>query len=178
MSMLTKSASIKPRTEVFKLAMVGRKMSTMRKTVGLLGLGLSLALAASRPAVAQDCGFVSPPGWEKARIVWFGLCVDGRAEGAGVLRAYTGGKPGNAFFGRMAHGVMASGVMETDGGFAAGRFENGKAIETDDRQTLIDAFRTGAEAARAASALFMQQKNPSSAKFYADKAEQLSRQMD
>ena len=95
-----------------------------------------------------------------------------------MLREYVGGKPGEAFYGRMAHGAMVSGVMETAEGYAAGDFAHGRALDTDDRQKLIDAFRTGAQAARAASDLFKRQNNPGSAQFYSGKADQLLRQMD
>jgi hypothetical protein len=154
------------------------KVLTMRKTPIVLALGLFTISAGTAFAGAPECAFDTPPGWEKARIVWFGSCAEGRADGLGVLRAYMGGKPGDAFFGRLAHGALTVGVMETEGGYAAGDFANGRALETDERQKLIDAFRTGAEAARAASALFKQQNNPGSAQFYAEQADKLSRQMD
>jgi len=150
----------------------------MRKFPVCLVLGLVLALSRIPFAAAQECSFHMPPGWGQARAAWFGPCADGRANGLGVLRAYVGGKPGEAFFGRMALGDMVFGVMETADGYAAGEFANGRALESDDRQKLIAAFRTGAQGARAASDLFERENNPGSAQFYAGKADQLLRQMD
>lgn len=132
----------------------------------------------SAPASGQQCNFIAPPDWSSATSIrWFGPCERGVASGSGVLRTYLNGKPGPAFYGRMANGTPRFGVIETEEGFAAGNIVEGEA-KAKDRQVIIDAFRVAAQAARAASARFKTENNAGSARFYAEKANQLDRQMD
>lgn len=129
-------------------------------------------------ANAQQCDFIAPPDWSSATSIrWFGPCERGQASGSGVLRSYLNGKPGPAFYGRMGNGTPRFGVIETEEGFAAGNIVEGEA-KADNRQVIIDAFRVAAQAARAASARFKAENNAGSARFYAEKASQLDRQMD
>lgn len=153
----------------------GRDMRRMVLSVLLAGVLTGL------PGIgwAQSCDFVAPDEWSSATSIrWFGPCAGKTADGLGVLRSYFNGKAGPAFFGRMSGGAPAFGVVESDAGFAAGRFVGGEVVATDNRQTIIDAFATAAKAARAVSARFRAENNAGSAKFYADKADQLESQMD
>ena len=135
-------------------------------------------IAMNAPAGAQQCNFIAPPDWSSATSIrWFGPCERGVASGSGVLRSYLNGKPGPAFYGRMANGAPRFGVIETEEGFAAGAFVEGEA-KAENRQVIIDAFRVAAQAARATSARFKTENNAGSARYYAEKASQLDRQMD
>jgi hypothetical protein len=153
-------------------------MSVFFRTAAVVLIVLGLAGSAA-PTFAQQCQFVAPPEWSSATSIrWFGACDRGIASGQGVLRSYLNAKPGPAFYGRMVNGAPEFGVVETDNGFEAGRLKGGEVQQTGNRQTLIDAFRVGAAAARGVSAKFRSENNPGSAKFYADKAGKLERQMD
>lgn len=140
-------------------------------------VGALLILFGAGAANAQ-CAFIAPPDWSSATSIrWFGPCERGQASGSGVLRTYLNGKPGPAFYGRMANGTPRFGVIETETGFAAGNIVEGEA-QAKDRQVIIDAFRVAAQAARAASAKFKAENNAGSARYYAEKASQLDRQMN
>lgn len=142
-------------------------------------LALFALLALPDPARAQQCQFVAPADWSSSTSIrWFGACPGGGADGLGVLRSYFRGAPGPAFFGRMVAGTLDMGVIEGEGGFTAGRFRDGEVVAGADRQTLIDAFTLAAKAARATAARFKAEGNAASARFYADKADQLENQMD
>jgi hypothetical protein len=82
------------------------------------------------------------------------------------------------YYGRVKHGVLDIGVIETDGGYIAGRFANGQPIKDDDRNSYIHAFREGAAAARCISRFYQRKGNAASARFYAEKAKNLDQQMD
>ena len=153
-------------------------VSDFRRLIASGGL-FALATLSTSPASGQQCKFIAPPDWSSATSIrWFGTCERGAAHGLGVLRSYLNAKPGPAFYGRMKNGTPEAGVIETDGGFAAGTIKGGEVQQTDDRQKIINAFRLGASAARAASAKFKAENNAVSAQFYATKASQLENQMD
>ena len=123
------------------------------------------------------CRFQPPGTWKFAVIRWAGPCENNVAEGSGVLRAYEGAKVVEAFYGSIEHGQLVVGVIESDGGFLAGRFENGKHLESQDPQTFIQAFRAASDAATRASEIFRRSGNNASATYYAEKAKVLERQM-
>lgn len=151
----------------------------MRQIVQSVLMSAAIAVAVSTGARAQACRTVAPPDWSSATSIrWFGPCPGGAADGLGVLRSYLNGKPGPAFYGRMAKGALDVGVVEDEGGFAAGKFVGGEPQQGGDRQTLIKAFDIAAKAARAAAAQFRAENNAGSANLYEAKAKQLERQMD
>ena len=83
------------------------------------------------------------------------------------------------FFGQVKGGALQLGVIESsDGGFLAGRFQDGRLVPSDQRQTYIDAFNTAAAAATATSRLFGRMGNVASSRFYEAKAKALRDQMD
>lgn len=148
-----------------------------RFVVGALALFTVVTL---RPAgAAADCRFVAPPDWSSATSIrWFGACPNGSADGLGVLRSYLGAKPGPVFYGRMVLGGMDVGVVEDEGGFTAGRFRDGEIVGMPDRNEIIRAFGIAEKAARATAERFSREGNAGSARYYADRADRLARQMD
>ena len=124
------------------------------------------------------CRFQIPEGWQEYSAQWTGDCVEGLANGSGVLRSFSKGKVSELYYGRVKHGLLDVGVIETDGGYIAGRFADGKPIKDDDRNTYIQAFREGAAAARNVSEFYQHKGNAASARYYAEKAKNLDQQMD
>ena len=134
--------------------------------------------AAPATAGAPQCRFAVPEAMAGLDLRWSGACRSGLADGRGTLRGYEAGHVARVFYGRLAAGQPALGVIELDGGFVAGRFEAGRAVADGDRDTLIRAFDEAAAAARQMAAGFRKSGNTASYRFYRDKARQLSQQMD
>jgi hypothetical protein len=82
------------------------------------------------------------------------------------------------FFGRMAAGRMARGVIEAGDGYRVGRFVDGEPADTDDRQRIVEDFRIAADGAAAASRHFRDAGNPASAEYYRRASARLAAQMD
>ena len=131
----------------------------------------------------SGCRFRLGPEMPGGSAQWTGACQKGLADGLGVLRVYQRGARGSptmtsAFYGEMAKGLIAFGVIDVEGGFLAGRFADGAYQDSDDFNTRLNAFRTASRAARAASARFAAEGNPGSAAFYNRIASQLDQQIE
>jgi hypothetical protein len=111
-------------------------------------------------------------------VRWTGDCRHGFAHGNGVLREFVGGKVARIFFGTLTDGQPALGAIEVEGGYVAGRFEGGRAVNDGDRNTLIRAFREASAAAAKVAERYRKAGNTGSAGFYQAKAKQLAEQMD
>lgn len=132
---------------------------------------LTLSLMAFAPARAQPVGCVAsgvadlqPP------TRWLGRCVDGLANGLGVIRAGVSA-PYGFFAGRMTKGRPGAGVIILRNGLfeVAASFEaRGKPIDTDSlHPELQDAvFALAARAARATADRFRSTGNRASADYY------------
>ena len=152
-----------------------------------VGLSLLITVLCTFPACGEDhwktdratgCRIEAPQTWEKYAVQWTGACVEGRADGSGVLKAFSGGKVQELYYGRAKQGVLEIGVIETDNGYVAGRFADGKPVQDGDRETYIQAFHEAVAGANQASEYYRQKGNSSSAKYYAEKAKTLDQQMD
>ena len=145
----------------------------------LLSLAGHAALAAHPVADARTgCRVFVPEAWTRVSIQWHGACPGGLAAGPGALAARAGGKLQESFFGDMAAGRMTGGVFVDSGGFRPARFTEGEPEDTSDRNEIIAAFRTAANAARRASERFRASGNPESARYHARMAQRLENQMD
>lgn len=116
--------------------------------------------------------------WKPYTVRWAGVCVDGVAQGRGVLRAYRDGRVEQFFFGTFEAGQPRLGVIERPDGYVAGRFSNGKLVPDTDRNVLIRSFREGSTAAASLSKSLGQSGNKASASYYLEKSRQLAAQMD
>ncbi|OWQ90790.1 hypothetical protein CDN99_11500 [Roseateles aquatilis] len=145
----------------------------------VLALAGMVMTAACQPSVAA-CNVTTPPeGWAAGSARWDGACAGAQADGLGVLKEQQGAAVKRMFLGRVHKGELSLGVVDIpDQGFAAGRFEQGKLVPTDDRQQIIKAFDEAARAATAAADRFEKAGNAASAKFYRAKAKELREQMD
>ena len=159
------------------------------RRVRSLGLALCLASLAGLPSAHASgeaalqgparCRFAPPANWLQADVRWAGACSKARlAEGRGVLRAYAGKRVVNTFYGRLKAGQPDLGAVEVEGGWLAGRFQDGKPLNDGDRNTLIQAFDEASAAARTLAAGYRKAGNAASARHYQDKAAQLARQLD
>lgn len=119
-----------------------------------------------------------PAGWPQRDVRWSGACVDRLADGRGVLRAYEAGLVQRSFYGRLEAGRPVLGAVELEGGFQAGRFQDGRVARDGERNTLIQAFDEAAAAARELATFYRRAGNAASARHYTDKARQLAQQMD
>jgi hypothetical protein len=146
-----------------------------------------LALSCAFPALGEDhwktdkatgCRIEAPQTWEKYTVQWIGTCVAGVADGSGVLKGFGKRKVQELYYGRASQGVLEIGVIETDKGYVAGRFTDGKAVQDGDRQTYILAFREAVAGANQASEYYREKGNPASSKYYSEKAKTLDQQMD
>lgn len=149
----------------------------------------TLALAAALPPAWADgapalqgparCRFAAPADWPTRDVRWSGACSKSRlAEGRGVLRAYDGKRVVMAFYGRLKAGRPDLGAAEVEGGWLAGRYQDGRPVNDGDRNTLIQAFDEASAAARQLAAGYRKAGNAASARHYQDKATQLARQLD
>ncbi len=131
----------------------------------------------------SDCRFQRPVVWTGGQVTWLGSCQQGFADGDGVLiNSVEGAKP-ERFYGRLERGSPSIGVLQTEGGFLAGRWVRGTlaAALTDDvaqRNVMLDAFQVAAAAATAVSKSLAQKKDGESDSFYAKQARLLREQMD
>jgi hypothetical protein len=152
-------------------------------SVALLGIGAQAAEAAV-PIVdrVSGCRVFVPDTWAGSAVHWIGQCSAGTAAGVGVgvgvAVSFVDGAAKQKFFGRVMSGKMVQGVLEGDDGYRIMRFIDGEPVPTDDRNLIISAFRTAADAALAASERFKAEGNAASAQYYAHAAEQLANQMD
>lgn len=144
----------------------------------LLSAPHSYAADAWKTDKVTGCRFQVPETWQDYSAQWTGNCVDGVADGSGVLRGFRKGRLNELYYGRVRHGVLEIGVIETDGGYIASRFADGKPLKDDDRNTYILAFREAAAGARWASRFYQRKGNSSSARYYAEKAKSLDQQID
>ncbi len=157
----------------------------MRSRRALLICLFSLACALPASGVdrmktdkATGCRIEAPESWESYAVQWTGACVGNLAHGSGVLKGLSEGKVQELFYGRVKQGILDIGVIETDRGYLAGRFADGKPVQNEDRQTYIRAFREAADGANQASEYYRQKGNAASANYYAQKAKTLDQQMD
>jgi hypothetical protein len=120
----------------------------------------SAAVSLTGPA---RCRFAVPAGWDARQVRWTGDCRGGLAQGLGTLRALQGNQVLQVFYGRLKDGQPMLGAIEVEGGYRAGRFENGQ---------------TASAAATEVAQRYQAGGNLASARFYRQKAEQLARQMD
>ncbi|PTT91570.1 hypothetical protein DBR42_03600 [Pelomonas sp. HMWF004] len=154
----------------------------------LRGLAIALLAGCTLAAAAQpgstmplfgaaDCRFARPTDFAGS-LRWEGGCVDGRADGRGVLRAYVAQHSPKVFYGRLKAGQLALGVVETPDGYIAGNFVDGKLKPSEERGDFIRAFDEAAAAAKEAAARFRKAGNEASARHYEERAAQLAAQMD
>jgi hypothetical protein len=99
-----------------------------------------------------------------------------------IVNVVEGAEP-ERFYGHLEHGSPSIGVLQTDSGFVAGRWNGGTVAPAlpDDvahRNVVIDAFRMGASAAADASRAFAAKADPEASSFYARQARLLRDQMD
>jgi hypothetical protein len=139
-----------------------------------------LALLAGGCQSAIACSVTTAPAdWATGSARWDGDCAGEQAEGLGVLKEQQGTAVKRLFFGRAQQGELALGVIEVpEQGFMPGKFEAGRVLSSDDRQTVLDAFEAAAQAAAAAAQRFEQAGNAPSAAFYRGKERALLQQMD
>lgn len=146
------------------------------RVLALAGLVLT---AACQPSLAACNVTTAPEGWAAGSARWDGACAGAQADGLGVLKEQQGASVKRMFLGRVQKGELSLGVVDIpDQGFAAGKFEQGKLVPTEDRQLIIKAFDEAARAATAAADRFEKAGNAASAKFYRGKAKELREQMD
>ncbi len=139
---------------------------------------LVASLFAFSPLVFAACSVTTPPpDWASAQ--WDGECTDDQADGLGVLKELQGAEIKRIFLGRTENGELTLGVVDIpEQGYMAGRFEGGRVVDTDNRQTLLNAFNAGADAAAALAEHFESYGNNGSAQFYRLKERMLREQMD
>jgi hypothetical protein len=87
------------------------------------------------------------------------------------------------FYGHLERGSASVGVLQTDNGFVAGRWNGGTVAPAlpDDvarRNVMIEAFRVAAQAATEVSESFAKRADPEASRFYARQALLLRDQMD
>jgi len=133
---------------------------------------------ASKQAGAKDCRFAIPDGWNRLSLKWEGGCSGGKADGKGALRATLNGNVDRMFFGSMLAGDLSLGVVETPDGFIAGKFKNGRVIDTSEPSEIGKAFEEASAAAQVVSEHFKKLGKTASANFYAEKAKKLANQME
>jgi hypothetical protein len=137
----------------------------------------------SRSEGQPGCRFQRPEVWAAGQVTWLGDCQNGFADGSGVLiNAVEGAEP-ERFYGQLDSGFQTIGVLQTENGFIAGRWNHGTVVPAlpDDvaqRNVLIDAFRAGANAATVVSKAFAKKSDAKASSFYARQARLLREQMD
>jgi hypothetical protein len=151
---------------------VGRRFSGLLAGLVIVTAMVPAAMAGDAMDWSQDpatgCHFVAPTSLTRGPAFWMGDCPGDKASGVGMLRRRDGDRAGPAFFGEMSNGVPKIGVVDLDGTYRAGTFENGD-IGTGpelEPQVRIDAVRLAAKAARAVSARYAAEGNTASAKHY------------
>lgn len=168
-------------------ALSPRRRAPPRLAAWLLGAVLHASCSADVPTAPPSaapmagpahCRFVVPEGLVLGDVRWSGACRSGLADGLGVLREYRQARVERLFYGRMAAGQPAIGVVDLGDGFMAGRFDGGQLVRDADRDTLIEAFDEASLAARQMAERFRHAGNAASARYYEGKAAQLARQID
>lgn len=167
---------------------MNRSLSCLRSLlIAVFSTAVLLALFPQRSCASDlngadarsGCRFERPASWRFTIIRWSGSCsAQGIADGYGVLRAYSGDKVAESYFGEITRGHLSAGVIETQSGYVAGRFSNGKPLEHQERNDLIAAFDKAAKAAQQMSEAFRRSGNTASSHYYSDKARALREQMD
>jgi hypothetical protein len=99
-----------------------------------------------------------------------------------MVNAVEGAEP-ERFYGHLERGSPSVGVLQTDSGFVAGRWNGGTVAPAlpDDvaqRNVVIEAFRVAARAATDVSTSFANRADPEASRFYARQALLLREQMD
>ncbi len=144
--------------------------------------GQTAPAAKYSPAAASGCTFTSLERFEGRIVKWEGACEAGKAQGKGALRAYPAANSADKavllFFGFVEHGEPKLGVIDTPDGFIAGPFSGGKAMDSEDPNVTLHAFREASQAAAFVSERMKAAGNAASANFYARKAKTLQEQMD
>lgn len=130
-----------------------------------------------------NCRIEKPLAWNAGHISWLGKCESGYAHGSGVLRNMIDGAQTELFLGRVEQGYLRNGVLQTNGGYIAGRWKDGVVIEDDaddqaKRNAMLAAFEEAAKSADATSRTMARQSNAASSRFYAQLANRLRMQMD
>lgn len=129
------------------------------------------------------CRLERPALWTDGQVSWLGSCQGGFANGSGVIvNLAQGGEP-ERFYGRLEDGFLSLGVMKSSGGYLAGTWSRGTLVEklADDvaqRNVVLDAFRTAAAAATAASKSAAKDGDARSSRSYIKQARLLRDQMD
>jgi hypothetical protein len=139
--------------------------------------------ADTRSEGTERCKVEKPAAWTSGGVSWLGSCRAGFAHGYGVILSAGEGSEGERFFGRVDHGYLRVGVVQTGSGFMAGNWIDGVLAEPllDDvaqRNLLIGAFEAGAKAAGSVSKLLAKKADARSSRFYAEQARRLRAQMD
>ncbi len=138
------------------------------------------APTASAPALSGParCRFAVPDGWDARNVRWTGDCRNGLAQGLGTLRLVKGNQVLQVFYGRVKDGQPVLGAIELEGGYKAGRFEQGRVVPDGERNSLIQAFEAASAAAAQVAQHYQAGGNPASARLYRQKAARLAQQMD
>jgi hypothetical protein len=131
---------------------------------------------------APDCRFQRPRLWAGGVVTWLGSCRKGFAEGRGVIVNTAEGLEPMHFYGRLVQGSLDLGVLDTTGGFIAGRWEKGVLAAPlpdylAESNSVIEAFEVGAAAATAVSKS-LAKRDAKLSSFYAQQARNLREQMD
>ncbi|MBP0593974.1 hypothetical protein J8I87_30710 [Paraburkholderia sp. LEh10] len=141
-----------------------------------------LGACAAGPSQADahsGCRFEPPASWNFTVIRWSGPCsADGVADGRGVLRGYADGRVAETFFGELRRGYLSIGVIETESGYIAGKFVEGRLFQDQERRDVIAAFEIAAKAAQQMSEMYWRNGNTTSSGYYARKARGFREQMD
>jgi hypothetical protein len=153
-----------------------------------LGFLMLIAVAASAADFTTSkntkCKLFVQPSELTLSLNWHGPCQNGFAHGLGVVRYQRGAEVTSVFYGILKEGYWDSGVLDIKKGYVAGRFEKNKSVTSlnsegvEDRNVILQAFRTAAQAALELSTEFEKQNNKASAKHYKDESEKLAQQMD
>jgi hypothetical protein len=98
--------------------------------------GTSPQSGASEPRFEGQpgCRFQRPEIWAGGQVTWLGDCQKGFAEGAGVIVNVVEGAPPERFYGHLDSGSPSLGVLQTESGFVAGRWNHGTVAAADDRR--------------------------------------------
>ncbi len=153
---------------------VYRPLTSFIAVMSLIFCTLPLAQAKNEKCVFDPVA----DDWQVSNTRWIGSCGAGRAQGVGVLRHLTNGKPDKIFYGRLKDGQPVLGVIHLDeGAYIAGKFKAGKFDDSDDgRAVVISALREAEKAANAVAARFEKEGNRESAKYYRARAKQWSQE--
>lgn len=130
-----------------------------------------------------DCRFQRPKVWVGGQVAWLGDCQRGFAVGSGIMVNVVEGTEPERFYGLLDRGSPSIGVLQTNSGFVAGRWQHGALLaplpdDVAQRNVVLDAFRAGASAATAVSTSFAKKADAEASAFYARQARALTEQMD